>query len=241
MAAALGAELRHRDGKLHRPCDRSIEVFHHLAEASRTLLQQADAVSHAYERNAYVPFNFKIKAIQLGRDGASIGEVSDNYNTISRELTNAVSGFVAAARRVLHTINHGLFLTGTAIVQRELSAFFRSETAPSGLDCALEEDLLDRQEHTYRGLAAAGLASIAKQAELFRSDCVEMRRAASGLEVTRIMAKVECARLSVAGDGLNELLEDLESFQKAIARGLKEIDRTNDCIQRETGKLLSAA
>ncbi len=241
MSAALSAELRNRDGRLKRPCDRCIDVFDHLAEAARTLIQQADAISQAYERNAYVPFNFKIKAVQLGRDGASIGEISDNYNTISRELTNVMSGFVGSARQVLQTIGNGLFLTCTAKVQHELSAFFRNETAPSGLDCALEEHLLDRQERIYRQLAAEGLAAIAKQAELFRSDCVEMRRAASGLEVTRIMGKMECARVSVAGDGLNELLEDLESFQKAIAQGLKEIDRMNDCIQRETGKLLSAA
>jgi hypothetical protein len=53
--------------------------------------------------------------------------------------------------------------------------------------------------------------------------------------------KVECARLSAFNDGLSELLDDLEAFQKTLDRGLSDIDRMNRQIQWRVDKLLMSA
>ena len=62
---------------------------------------------------------------------------------------------------------------------------------------------------------------------------------ATSLEVTRIMGKMESARLSFVKAGLEEFIDDLESFQLTVANGLKEIERLNQGIQHSTSWLLN--
>ena len=64
-----------------------------------------------------------------------------------------------------------------------------------------------------------------------------MKRLAAGLEVTRIMGKMESARLAVVKDGLNELIDDLEAFQTTISDNLKDIDANNLTIQNTARNL----
>ena len=66
-----------------------------------------------------------------------------------------------------------------------------------------------------------------------------MKRLAAGLEVTRIMGKVESARLDTNNDGLAELINELEVFQNSVGSGLKQIDQMNQRIQRNTQVLLA--
>jgi cell division septum initiation protein DivIVA len=49
---------------------------------------------------------------------------------------------------------------------------------------------------------------------------------------------MESSRLAVARDGLDELIDDLESFQTAIADGLRKIEQMNRSIQSNAGRLL---
>lgn len=240
MAATLSRELAVRDEQLGRRKDRTVALFSNLSESAKALHERASAIAEAYTRNGFVPLNFQIQAVQLGREGASIGEISNNYNTISLEIRRNMDRFMESAGQVVKTVQDGLFLVCTAKVQEELLAFFNKEAPSNGAARDVESALLDAQRQAYRRKARLGLDAIAKQADQFRQDCGEMRRSAAGLEVTRIMGKVECARLTVAKDGLSELLDDLEAFHTTIAGSLKEIDRMNERIQCDTDQLLAS-
>jgi aerotaxis receptor len=142
---------------------------------------------------------------------------------------------------VLKTINDGLFLLCTATIQREAAEQFRREIAQSqnagGGDRDAEMRLLEAQRIHYRQKTIEGLAAINDRAGSFRRNCAEMKRLAAGLEVTRIMGKMESARLTVVKDGLNELIDDLEAFQTTISDNLKDIDTSNQNIQSKARKL----
>lgn len=66
-----------------------------------------------------------------------------------------------------------------------------------------------------------------------------MSRLAAGLEVMRVMGKVECARHLEQRHRMDELLGGLEVFQKAVSAALKAITRMNRDIQREAEALTS--
>ena len=51
-----------------------------------------------------------------------------------------------------------------------------------------------------------------------------MTRLAAGLEVTRIIGKVESARLLETSEALSGLLNELGDFQRTIADGLGRLD-----------------
>ncbi len=244
MASALSKELCARDVHMRRPTDGIVLLFESLLQASRSLLEKADTISAAYARNEYVTLNFQIQAAQLGQEGATIGVISSNYNRISGDIKSNMNQLIASAQQVFRAINGGLFLICTAKMQQEALAQFRNEQAPDDQSHDQEVLLLDQQQKAYTERAAAGLHAIAKQAEQFRRGCNEMNemgRLAAGLEVVRIMGKVECSRLATIKDGLNELLDDLEDFQKIIASGLKDISRESLQIQHCADRLLLGA
>lgn len=234
MAAALGAELAARDAQLRKSADRCIQAFDGVLEASSGLLEHSSVIAEAYANSENVPFNFRVLAAQLGEDGAAIGIISGNYSQLSMEMKGVLDQFVMAARELRRTINEGYFLASTARVQREMAGFFRAEAA----DATTELAALDLQQQAYSIKARAGLLSITETAAAFRQSCSDMRRLAAGLEVTRTLGKVECSRHVQVNDRLSELLHDLESFQRAIANALKEIDCGNDQIQELSNRLL---
>jgi hypothetical protein len=102
-------------------------------------------------------------------------------------------------------------------------------------------ELLNQQQQEYRARATASLQDIARKIDGFHQACIDMSRLVAGLDVTRIMGKVECSRHTSVKDRLDELLGDLEGFQRTIGVALKEIDRMNQFILAETRGLLAAA
>jgi PAS domain S-box-containing protein len=241
MATALGAELAARDKQLNLPVDKSLQRFAALGALAKSLIEDANRIAETYAVNESVPFNFRVLAAQLGQDGAAIGVISSNYSQLSGEMKAILARFIVSAEELSRSIGEGAFLTATARVQHELLNFFTKEVSTCPLPREPEMDLLDAQERAYRARANAGLNDMLKKIEGFQQACAEMTRLAAGLEVTRIMGKVECSRHTSVKDRLDELLADLEAFQKTIASTLKDLDRMNASIRSETQGLIAQA
>ena len=241
MAAALRTEIISRDRELRRPANRAIGNFDKLAELAQSMLRQAATIFDAYADNEHVPLNLRIHASKLGQNGATIGVISTNYNSIAEEIKLGMKDFIRSANEVFDTINRGGFLFSVAQIQVEVLAAFAEETSEGELSNEIEVELLDRQQVTYRSKSMTGLDTIAKEFQRFHETCREMQRLAAGLEVTRVMGKVETARLSETVDGLVDLIGELERFQRALAEGLEQIHRINRVIQRNIQELLHMA
>jgi PAS domain S-box-containing protein len=239
MATALSREMAARDRQLGRPADRTLALFDSLVEQATSLLVRADAIFDAYTKIRLVPLNLTVRAKHLGAGGATIGVISNDYNAISAEIKASMDRFVASARQLLRAISEGQFLICVAKVQQEVAEYFRAEGDVGELDRDREMALLLQQQSAYQAKAVAGLRAIMAQAASFQQDCAEMKRLATGLEVTRIMGKMESSRL-LAKDGLNELIDELGSFQSAIDDGLKDIDAANRSIQQSARKMIAS-
>lgn len=238
MSTALREEIKARNTILGRKEDKNISLFCELVQSAKALLAKADVIFDAYSLNEYVPFNLRVQAAQLEESGATVGVISNNYSILSNEIRESMTSFIDSAKKVSETINNGLFLIATAIIQKEVSEFFKAENLGEEYNKDREMTYLTKQQRNYQEKALEELAEIAKQAEVFHQTCADMKRLAAGLEVTRIMGKIESARLNVSKDGLDELIDDLNVFQSSVANGLKEIDHVNHEIRFNVGQLL---
>ena len=168
--------------------------------------------------------------------------ISNNYHLISSEIRGNLNRLVASAADVRSTINEGLFLLCTATIQQETEEFFRREmiqaTDMEQQAARQEMQVLETQRKAYQQKAIDGLRAINERIGSFRRDSIGMKRLTAGLEVTRIMGKMESARLATTQDGLDELIADLEAFQSTVANGLQEIDINNQHIQNNVGRLV---
>lgn len=243
MAAALSKEISCRDRQIRRSPDAKLALFDQLGEAAGALLRRASSISDAHLENAFISMNFQVLSARLGDEGAAIRVVSKNYDTISEELNEAVSRFTASAAQVRKAVSEGLFLTGTARMQQEMLAAFKAEAKSDQQSSEHEILLLEAQQKAfaYGGQAIASLEAINRQVEGFRQDWLGMKRLGTGLQVTRIMGKVECARLDGSENGFDALLNDLETFQQTIAAGLRDIEVSNQRIKLDTDSLLAAS
>lgn len=240
MAVALSDEVRARAQHLGHPVDGRVLLFDQLLRLAAGLLLRAVEIAAAYRENAYIPLNLRVQASQLGRDGIVIGTISQNFKVIHDELSVAMTRFEQSAQSVSQAISQGLFLICTATLQSEICEIFAHEPS-SGEFCTEGETLrLVQQQARCNAQAHDALVAISHQTRVFRTDCAEMRRLAASLEVTRIMGKVETAKVEVARTGLGDLLDELAGFQRALALGLRDLDRGNDEIIERTDALLAA-
>ncbi len=237
MSVAFSKEIAVRNKHLGRAQDRMIIYFDELMQAAQSLLQHTGNIFSVYERNNHVPLNLQIQAGQLGEDGATIGVIANNYNIISTEIKNELGQFMESAQQVFKTINSARFLVCTAKIQQEVVEFFKKESLSEAQE--QEVSYLEQQQEAYRMKATAGLRAISEQTKQFQQSCQSMKMLSSGLEVTRVMGKVESSRLTTTKNGLNELIGDLEALQTSISASLKEIEQMNRRIEHNMESLLN--
>lgn len=238
MTAALGNELMSRDKHLKISEDRVILRFDQLLKVTRSLLPEAETIAEAYKESEIVPTNFRILASQLGQDGAAIGVISDNYSILSKDMNKIVEGFIASAQSVVDAINTSYFLVCTARVQREVLDFFIEENADSsGAAQEQEMRLLRNQQAEYVAKAQDSLRDVSVKCAGFRRTCLDLDRLATGLEVMRVVGKVECSNYLGVKDRVDDLLTKLESFQKTVTGALRALTRMNEQIQQEADSL----
>lgn len=238
MAAALGKELMSRDRHLGNTADSVVYKFDELLKVTRSFLNEAQAITVAYKENEIVPTNFRILASQLGQAGAAIAVISDNYSILSKDMHKLVEGFIASAQSVVDTINTSYFLTGAARMQREVMDIFKNEEMGANeTGREREMDLLRRQQADYIDKTRRSLGDISAQCTGFCQTCVELERLATGLEVMRVVGKVECSNYLDVKDRVDNLLQELETFQKTVTGALKALTRMNVLIQQEADHL----
>ncbi|MCR9138418.1 MAG: PAS domain-containing protein [Alphaproteobacteria bacterium] len=240
MSEAMSQEMKERDRRTKQDADSRIASFDRLVTSAKDLLDHAASIFKAYESNAHVPLNLKIQASHLGSSGAPMYVISNNYSAISQRIQENMQDFMEAGKQVARTIDEGLFLVGTSRIQREVFEFFQQDEPNDGAVRDQEMKYLEVQQQSYFEKAGQGLHAIASQMNQFQSACREMRKLTSGLEVTRVMGKIESAALDASLTSLNDLVDDLGRFQSAILSGLREIDHSNSAIQVDVEQLLNA-
>lgn len=242
MAVALGQELAARNIHMGKSESPTLSHFEKLLSSAQSILQHSDHIISAYKKNEMVPINFHILASQLGQDGAAISVISDNYAVLSEEMRDILEKFVTSAKGVERAIRDSYFFIGTARVQHELVELFAAESDSSGSsDNSTEMAALNAQRTEYLEKATASLHDIANQISGFRHSYLEMNRLTAGLEVMRVICKVECARHTCVEDRSDKLLGDLQVFQQLIAGALREIGGLNRTIEDRTNALIAEA
>lgn len=235
MAAALGEEIRNRDGALGRLPWQSLTHFGDLAESGTVLLSATKRMLDLISAFRYTPGNLRIQAARIGDEGRAIGEISTNYGRISEAIVENLSELHSAAREVFASVNDGLFLACTARLQEETAAFFERETSAKGEDRAGEALRLLRQTEEYKGHAAEKFGHIKADVERFFQLTEEMKRLVSALVAIRVMGKVES--VNIYRGMFAELIGDLEKGQEALSSGLSEIWGINNRIKDNIGRI----
>ncbi|MEM8554240.1 MAG: chemotaxis protein, partial [Pseudomonadota bacterium] len=243
MAKALSTEFVSRCRRLGREPDPKIEQFEAITEAITEVAAQTTDLSDVFQSIRGIPYNMRILASRLEAAGGPISVISANYGVLSEEISNWMTNFVentsGSFGDIKAAVETGLFMHCTSLIQEEMTAQFRSERGlDSHIHVANEIDILHRQTDELRIRATDGMRQVARQAERFSQSVRDMKRLITGLGATRMMCKIEGARLKNAGDSLSGVINQLDTFQDSIEERLSKIDDLNRIILRNAALLL---
>ncbi|MEM1360783.1 MAG: chemotaxis protein [Pseudomonadota bacterium] len=244
MAATLSAELSARASQLHVSADTTLEQFKDLSCSISEIEAITMKLSDTFSEIRGVPTNMRILASRLEAAGGPISVISANYSTMSDEIGAWAEQFLtdsnSAFGRIREALDTGLFLQGISLLQDEVCDFYRRERRRSAQDnTQAEADLkiLSSQANACRKRASDGLDHVTAGSKRFATAVGEMKRLVTGLSSTRMMCKIEGARLRHGRDSLTEVIRQLDSFQDRVEEQLSKITDINRTIQAGTEAL----
>ncbi|WP_108260750.1 PAS domain-containing protein [Mangrovicoccus ximenensis] len=237
MSHALAAETEARARALGRSPGPWLEPFRTISAAVADVAAQTRELSAVFESIRGIPYNMRILASRLEAAGGPISVISANYGILSEEIGGWMRSFAdesgGAFADIRKAVEQALFRQCMAQIQQEMAAAFPRETGlDAHMDVAAEARMLETQAAAHDAAAQDGMVLVARQAERFSLSVRDMKRLITGLGATRMMCKIEGARLRNTGDNLTSVIRQLDQFQENIEERLQRIDDKNRLVQR---------
>lgn len=225
----LMRELAARDRNIGNPVDQSLDIFSSLMVIATELKQATTNLSLRFDAISTVPTNMRIIASRLEASGGAVSSLSQNYSSMSEEMSKWFKANVSnpdSDFATIHTtLNSCRFLFGIARILPILSQGFNKERGSlGGRDLELEKRQLNGLADQYIIKAGSDLRRVANVAEQIKSSVGVMRRFTLGLSSTRVMCNIESARLPNGGGSLVDVIRQLGLFQAEVEENLDQIE-----------------
>lgn len=225
----LMQELASRDQKMGNTVFPAIADFEKMRLIASDLLAETKTLSSGFKSISAVPTNMRIIAARLEPSGGAVSSLSQNYWSMSEEMSdwfnsnvNNTDSDFAEIHKILNTSR---FLFGTARIMKILATEFSRERRDLGRgDHALEQKIVSDLAASYISKAISGLEKIASVARDILTSVGIMRRYTLGLSSTRVMCNIESARLPSGGGSLVDVIQQLGRFQDDVEKQLSQIE-----------------
>jgi aerotaxis receptor len=240
MSHALSEELLHRDAALDRSPDTSILRFRQMQDAADGLTELTDDLILEFGRSAIIPHNMRVIASRLETNGGPISTLSANYGEMSRQMSGwfevNVVGVNSNFSRIKDTVSQSLFMKCMSRILNECATQLNSERRILGeIDLETEKLLINKLSSDYSNRSEVGQNQVAEEAYRILDACKTMNRHVLGLSTSRVMCKIESARLMEGRESLSDTIEELNEFQERIRARLLRIEELSGEIRTLLG------
>lgn len=235
IAWALAEELTVRDATLARASDGSMSKFQSMVRAMTSIQKAAANMAEVFGAIRTLPANMRIAASRVEPSGGPITAMSANYAEQSERLALFVDDFLmngeGSFQRTRSSINEATFLQGTTAILQEVA-----QSMELAGDCGPADKSAERKALKDHAISCAGKANLAlvnvnsNTVELARSMLL-LKRYVTALASTRILCRVESARLLSKDGGLDQMVDVLDQFQIKIEDLMEEINDLNRMVQ----------
>ncbi len=224
---ALFREGALRAGKLGHSAD---PLDHNFAEVRR-LMQEMDttmtAIAGLLRRTRGSPTNLSIQGKRLQTGTETLKVIAQNYSVLSEQIERSVADMQAAMRDMHSAARSG---------RRGHCAFrLLSEAIPRYVAEPMEGDATARAQEVafltaalaqFEASIGAGYGRVGAGVSAFTSVSANLKRVVSGLAMTRVMCRMEAARIHSNVGGIDEINLQLGNFQDLLATALDQITGT---------------
>lgn len=225
---ALCKELLSRDNGLGKSPHQKITQLQEMLKDARTLVEETEGLITDFDAMNTIPHNLRVIASRIEPSGGPVTVLSQNYGAMSREMSDWFSTHVMGAdtnfAAILDCVQNSLFVECMCRIMIECDTQLQKERRSLGkVDMESERAILASLVADQTAQAEAGLQQVDSEAERILRACQVMHRHFLGLSSTRVLCKIESARLPESGDTLSDIIDQLGSFQERISHRLERI------------------
>ena len=233
---ALSEELMSRDIGLDRPKDQKISDLRQMMSNAEVLVGETQGLVKDFDAMHTIPHNLRVIASRIEPSGGPVTVLSQNYGAMSREMSDWFAAHVMGENSNFNTIKlavtNSLFVEGMARMLNECHAQLKTERRGLGdIDMEAERGILSALVETETERARKGVEEVDQEAERIMRACQVMHRQFLGLSSTRVLCKIESARLPESGETLSDIIDQLGVFQERISRRLDDITKLSNEIR----------
>ncbi len=200
-----------------------------LVEDMRAL---AEGIEAGFKRVRGEPVNLRILAGRLEGAGAALGTISQNYDAMAQEMYELLGrlhrGNAGALHDMFLAVSHARSSQQFSLLLAE-SATQEESNQEDNKPCGVLRDqqalLNTRSANRVREIAVAG--------KPIPDICRSLRRRINGLDVVKLLCKVESGRMREVDSGLDGIIERLQAFHDATDKGLADLSSKASQIQQK--------
>ncbi len=233
---ALSEELLARDVGLERPKDPKISDLRRMMSNAEVLVGETQGLVKDFDAMHTIPHNLRVIASRIEPSGGPVTVLSQNYGAMSREMSDWFGTHVIGENSNFNTIKlavtNSLFVEGMARILNECNEHLKVERRSyENIDMEAERKILNDLVKFETDRARKGAEEVDHEAERIMRACQVMHRQFLGLSSTRVLCKIESARLPESGETLSDIIDQLGVFQERISRRLDDITKLSNEIR----------
>ena len=230
VAFSLREEAAARDRSLHRPTNMVAEKLAEMFGSVRQLETHARKVEVTFRQTHQIPYNMRLQAGRLEGSDGPISVISSNHRQMTQTLEENLGRFSRDSAVGADSIRAALFKTCVSSLLEELYKRYSNETAEVPGNKEFELESLHKLSTTYTEDSLQEIRSLLDKVRRFGGQCRDMQRMMSGLELTRIMCKIERSKFDGEHAGLDEIVNRLADAQTSLGENFDEIQSAVDRI-----------
>ncbi|MFY0310207.1 PAS domain-containing protein [Leisingera sp. D0M16] len=235
-AHALSQELIARDTGLGNQPHARIRELTGMLRNAETLVEETEGLIADFDAMHTIPHNLRVLASRIEPSGGPVTVLSQNYGSMSREMSDWFAAHVMGKNsnfaKIKSSVNDSLFVEGMARILIECDNQLQEERRDLGsADMESERQILGDLVKDQVKRAQDGMKEVDQEAERITSACQIMHRHFLGLSSTRVLLKIESARLTDSGETLADIIDQLGGFQERISRRLDRIGKLSEEIR----------
>ncbi len=218
---ALNNEFKSRD-IIAPELANSFLLMDELVEIISDMQNLVNSIEQGFERVRGEPVNLRILAGRLEGAGAALGTISQNYDAMAKEMHGLVGR--------LHDPENGSLVQMFDSVSQgrwamQISQILDEAHAQSDPEAAEDEGRALLKEHKERlqQISRSRLIEISSIGKSIPDICRSLRRRINGLDVVKLLCKVESGRMRDVDSGLDGIIARLENFHDNTDRHLADL------------------
>ncbi|MBO9478096.1 PAS domain-containing protein [Shimia sp. R11_0] len=215
----------------------SFALMDDLAGLVHDMQSLVNSIEQGFARVRGEPVNLRILAGRLEGAGAALGTISQNYDAMAKEMHGLVGRLHDPESGALRQMNDAVSDGRAALQMAQLLKQARSDAA-TDTDMASEGmRLLEDHNERLQQLSRTRLIEIASVGKSIPDICRSLRRRINGLDVVKLLCKVESGRMRDVDSGLDGIIARLENFHDNTDRHLAELSAKSSQITQKGASL----